>query len=569
MNGRPRLSALIVEDSKSHGETLQQILRSDYPALTLHHVGNGSMLNEVLAHGGWDAIICGHNPPQLDAVALLHTARKKYADIPFVIVSDMMGEAAAIGAMMAGAADAIHRDHLPRLLPVLHREIGNSTMIRQSRQAEEQARRIAYYDGLTGLPNQAWLSERLDALTGRDATSSMATLLLLNISNFLSIPRALGLEVASQVLKNVAQRLCDCIGDDGDVARLGGDRFAILLPNADEYRVVARLQALGDCLFDAVHVARQELFLTFNLGGSVFPRDGCTLHELLNNAETAMSQGKASGRFNYHFFDRGINAGEQEMMVMGHALHRAVRQGEFYLQYQPQFSLASGAMFGTEALLRWRQPGGRVVEPDKFIPLLEKSGLIVQVGEWVLRSACEQNRKWQQAGLPPIRVAVNLSATQFQQAELVPMVRRVLRQTGLDPNCLELEITENIAMYNEEAVIAKLSELSNMGVSLAIDDFGTGYSSLSYLRHFPIHRLKIDRTFIGDIGMGEKDGALVRTIISLARNLGVAVVAEGVETERQKSFLLSCDCDEVQGYLFSPPVSAPIIEDILAGNGKP
>lgn len=275
---------------------------------------------------------------------------------------------------------------------------------------------------------------------------------------------------------------------------------------------------------------------------------------------------RGAHKCNFLFFDRGMNTVGNEQIIMEHDLHRALKNGEFLLHYQPQLDLRTGEIVGVEALLRWKHPSNGLISPDQFIPVLEETGLILPVGEWVLREACARNRAWQQAGLPLFRVAVNLSSVQFQQPDLVPMVRRALRETGLESRWLELEITESIAMFNEEATIATLADLRAIGISLAIDDFGTGYSSLSYLTRFPLHKLKIDKSFVQDIHVNEEAASIVKSIIFLAQNLKLQVIAEGVETEAQREFLANCECEEAQGYLFSKPLPVEMLVAFLRKN---
>lgn len=568
MGDKKLLRILFVEDSADDMELLLEELRNEYAEILHQRVDSAHPLRAALEQEKWDVIICDHNLPALDAPSALRIVQEKRNDIPFIIVSGLIEENTAVAAMMSGAADTISKDKLSRLVPAVKREVKKASTIRDLRKAREHIDRLAYYDQLTGLPNRESLARYLDGLLDQPVPPEKPAMLVININRFRHIPRTLGVGAANHVLRVVAERIRESVMEAGFAARLGGDRFAVLLHDAaDTDAVIRSIDMIREKLIEALKISGQELFLTCSLGASVYPRDGRDFHELLANAETAMYQARTDNGSNYLFFDSGMNAIGQEQLILEHALHRAIKQEEFLIHYQPQFDLRSGRMIGVEALLRWQPADGGLVSPDKFIPLLEETGLIVPVGEWVLRTACTQNLDWQKADMPPFRVAVNLSAVQFQQPDLVPMVRRVLEETGLDPRWLELEITESIAMYNEELIIATLSELNSMGVSLAIDDFGTGYSSLGYLKRFPVHKLKIDRSFIKDITGAKNGGSIVKAIVSLAQNLELGVIAEGVETEIQSAFLHSCGCNEVQGFLFSQPLSSEKIESLLRGEG--
>ncbi|HUX91900.1 MAG TPA: GGDEF domain-containing response regulator [Gallionellaceae bacterium] len=564
MYHRKLLRVLFVEDSEDDMELLLDTLHREYGEIQHQRVDTAIALRAVLQQEKWDVILCDHNMPGLDSSAALRIVRNENMDIPFIIVSALIEEEIALATLKAGAADAIAKGNLSRLVPAIEREMIKSSTMQDLKLAREQINRIAYYDQLTGLPNREFIVRKVNQLLKRSPAPDKFALLVININRFLQIPRSLGIDAANRLLQIMGSRIKDGIGEAGFVARLGGDRFAVLLPEVEEQaQLLQRIAKMNEHSSEALNIAGQELFLTCSVGISVYPEGGRDFHELFINAETAMNMARTEGGCRYRFFERGMNESGQERLLLEHALHRAIKHQEFLLHYQPQLDLRSGRITGVEALLRWQLPEGNMVSPAKFIPLLEETGLIVSVGEWALTKACEQNRAWQQAGLPPIRMAVNLSAIQFQQTDPAAMVRRVLHQTGLEPCYLELEITENIAMHNEETIIRTLGELRDMGISLAIDDFGTGYSSLSYLKRFPLHKLKIDRSFVNDIGDQANGSSLVKAIISLAQNLGLKVIAEGVETATQSSFLSSCGCEQMQGYLFSKPVAADKIARLI------
>jgi len=345
---------------------------------------------------------------------------------------------------------------------------------------------------------------------------------------------------------------------EGDtVARLGGDEFVVLMPDIADSSAAAVLSAkLLEALLLPMNVLGHEFSPVGSIGISIYPRDGVDSNALLKNADAAMYRAKELGRGNFQFYTEEMNARTLDRLRMESGLRRAIERHEFVLHYQPQIDLATGEQVGVEALLRWCPPGGEPVGPSDFIPIAEETGLIVEIGAWVLRAACEQLVAWREAGLPPMTVAVNLSARQFHQQNLVQLVGQILAETGCDAGQLELEITESVVMADPAGATATLQELADMGISLSIDDFGTGHSSLSYLKRFPIHALKIDRSFVRDLTTDADDAAIVCAVIALAHTMQLKVIAEGVETEEQLNFLREHDCDQFQGFFYSPPVSA-------------
>ncbi len=558
------LKVLFVEDSEDDALLLLEALHTEYPNIFHDRVDSARTLGEALAREKWDVIICDHNLPDLDATSALRICQERCEDIPFIIVSGLISEELAASVMMNGASDTISKARIARLVPAIRRELHNKSAIHQLSDAREKINRIAYRDQLTGLPNREFLAMQVNALLNGAAPPPNLVVLAINISRFLQIQGALGIEAANITLQMIAERIQNCIGDSGLTARLGGDRFAVMLPgNLNNGAIIEKIRAIKQNSVQPLMISGHELFLNCNIGISVYPRDGRDFHELFVNAETAMRTARTEKRCNYLFFDSSMNSVDKEHLMLEHGLHRAIQEEEFLLHYQPQFDLRSGKLVGVEALLRWNSPAG-LIPPAKFIPLLEETRLILPVGEWVMRKACEQNKAWQDAGLLPVPVAVNLSAIQFQQTDLIPMVRRILNETGLPARFLELEITENIAMHNEELIIATLTELRAIGVNLAIDDFGTGYSSLSYLNRFPVQKLKIDRAFVKDITDVKQECSIAKAIISLAHNLNLGIIAEGVETDIQASVLRESGCEEVQGFLYSPPMSPEKVEIFLA-----
>ena len=424
------------------------------------------------------------------------------------------------------------------------------------KRAEERLSYLAHHDALTNLPNRMLFIDRLgQALSRAPWHKRLAAVLFLDLDHFKRINDTLGHTMGDLLLKEVAKRLAQCSRQGDTVARMGGDEFTIILADIAHAQDVPKVaQKIIDIFSKRFVVGDHEIFITTSVGISLYPDDGEDPEALLKNADAAMYRAKEIGRNTYQYFSIDMNTKASERLALETDLRHALEREEFLVHYQPQVDLNTGQIIGMEALVRWQHPDLGLVPPAKFIPLAEDTGLIAPIGEWVLRTACAQNKAWQTAGLPPIRVGVNLSARQFQCQNLVEMIVRILKETGLDPTYLELELTESVLMQNTEAIIATLCELDAMGINISIDDFGTGYSSLSYLKRFPINRLKIDQSFVRDITTDPDDAAIVTAIITLAHSLKLKVIAEAVETEEQLAFLRSLNCDEMQGYLFSRPL---------------
>jgi diguanylate cyclase (GGDEF)-like protein len=427
---------------------------------------------------------------------------------------------------------------------------------------------LAHFDALTGLPNRLLFLDRLSqTMAQAHRNERLVAVMLLDLDRFKAINDTLGHTMGDLLLKSVAERLVGCVREDDTVARLGGDEFTIMLPEIHHIQGAATVaQKILDALAQPFFLDGHELFVGVSIGIVLYPFDE-DLNVLLRNADIAMYEAKQHGGNAYQFYTAEMNTATLERLSLEGALRRALARGEFELHYQPQVDLARGEIVGVEALLRWRHPDLGLLGPMEFIPLAEENGLIVPIGEWVLRTACAQVRAWQEAGLRPIRVAVNLSVRQFYQKDLVEIVARILEQTGVDSRYIEFEITESCLMQNTQAMVALLTELNRLGVRFSIDDFGTGYSSLAYLKRFPIDTLKIDRSFVCDIGTDPDDAAIVKAIIALAHSLEMRVVAEGVETPEQLHFLRTHGCDEIQGYLISRPLPADEVARQFAACG--
>ncbi|RMT90856.1 hypothetical protein ALP39_02771 [Pseudomonas marginalis pv. marginalis] len=434
--------------------------------------------------------------------------------------------------------------------------------ISERKASEQRIHRLAYYDALTHLPNRTLFQDRLHtALQSAERQKSWVVLMFLDLDRFKPINDSLGHAAGDRMLKEMATRLLGCVAEDDTVARMGGDEFTLLLQPR-----VSREMALNR----AIHVAEQilaslvkpfvlegrEFFVTASIGIALSPQDGNELSQLMKNADTAMYHAKERGKNNFQFYQADMNASALERLELESDLRHALEQNEFVLYYQPQFSGDGKRLTGAEALLRWRHPRRGLVPPGDFIPVLEELGLVVDVGDWVISEACRQLKTWHLNKVRVPKVSVNISARQFSDGQLGTRIATILKDTGLPPACLELELTESILMREVNEAMHILDSLKNLGLSIAVDDFGTGYSSLNYLKQFPIDVLKIDRTFVDGLPSGEQDAQIARAIIAMAHSLNLAVIAEGVETHEQLDFLREHGCDEVQGYLFGRPMPA-------------
>lgn len=426
----------------------------------------------------------------------------------------------------------------------------------------------AYHDPLTGLPNRVLFNDRLSlAIAQAHRNNEMLAVLFLDLDRFKQVNDMMGHAKGDILLKDVSEKIAECIRETDTVARLGGDEFTVLLPCVRHAQDAAKVaHKIIEMLDQSWRIDNQEFHITASLGIALYPNDGQDPEALLKHADTAMYRAKDKGKNNYQLYTQAMNTKIMERIKMESDLRQALKREEFRVFYQPQVNSGTGQITGVEALVRWCHPERGLMLPAEFIPLAEETGLIVPMGEWVLRTACAKNKRWQDEGLQPARVTVNISACQFEQQNLVGTIQKILEMTGLEAKWLELEITESALMKDVDSAIRTLNELKTMGVRISIDDFGTGYSSLNYLKRFPIHTLKIDRSFVKDIISNPEDVAIVSTVIAMAQNLNLQVIAEGVETEEQLAFLEQRKCIEMQGFLFSKPLPTEEIEVLLRRN---
>ena len=469
----------------------------------------------------------------------------------------------------AQSAGTIYLGYIAFLLQAVTGMSMIACLLEDEREASELAtvemEHLAYHDALTGLPNRPLFMDRLIMSVAQASRSNQKlAVFFLDLDRFKDINDSLGHSTGDGLLKAVAERIHRCIREGDTVARLGGDEFTLLIPRIDHVEDAAKIaQKIIETLKIPFSILDHELFVTTSVGISVYPDDGTDPETLVRNADTAMYRAKDQGRDNYQLYTPAMNARALERLALENMLRKALSHRELVLYYQPVADMKTKNVVGVEALIRWRHPERGLISPAHFIPVAETSGLIIPIGEWVLRTACKQIKLWHKRIDPELTVAVNLSARQFQQPNFTEQIAEVLEETGLAPRYLELEITESSAMQNAENTIYTLRELKALGVRIAMDDFGTGYSSLSYLKRFPIDTLKLDQSFVRDITTDTSDAAIATAVIAMAHSLDLRVIGEGVETEEQFAFLLKQKCDYIQGYLFSPPQAVESLEAYL------
>ena len=442
---------------------------------------------------------------------------------------------------------------------------GTGKDITERMQSEERMRFMAMHDALTSLPNRALLNDRLrQAISRAERHGYEVWVLFIDLDRFKPINDSLGHKAGDDLLQIVAERLLKTARDNDTVARLGGDEFVIVLSDFPAGAVTtAIISRIVDAIAEPITLEGQQIVISCSIGAAVYPTDGADEENLIEHADAAMYHAKKNGRSNFQFYASTMNERATERLEIEAGLRRALIDGEFVLHYQPQVDLLTNEIVGVEALIRWVHPQQGLIAPIRFIDIAEETGLIVPIGLWVLQTACAQNKAWQDAGFAPLRMAVNLSARQFAHTGLLQNIIDTLAQTGLQPRCLDIEITESLLVTDVEHAVNLMHQIDQLGVSLSIDDFGTGYSSLTYLKHFPVDVLKIDRSFVKDITIDRTSEAIVVSIISLAHNLGIQVIAEGVEELGHLEFLQLHQCDQMQGYFFSKPVTALVFEQML------
>ena len=588
---------LLVDDEEDISAALTRLLRRDGYRILRATSGDEGL--EVLAQHEVGVVISDQRMPEMSGVEFLTKVKELYPNTIRIVLSgyadlDSVMDAINRGAiykffakpwdneaLRAEVLEAFRHHELALEKANLVKEIQaandllaqvNLELAAAVEHKDSQIERIAHYDSLTNLPNRLLFLDRLgQELARAHRDNRLVAVLSVDLDRFKQVNDSFGHPVGDQLLQAVAGRLASHVRAGDTVARIAGDEFGIVLTGMkaahDAGEVTQKI--LDSFAHNPVAIGGSEIFVTLSVGISIYPFDGVDTTSLLKNADAALHHAKNEGRNNFQYYAGQMNASAWQRLTLETELRRALAREEFLLHYQPQVDLDSGKIIGMEALLRWQSAEHGLVSPGEFIPLLEETGLILPVGEWVLRSACKQARAWQVAGLSGIHIAVNLSTLQFRQPDFAGMVMDILEENGLDParKIIELELTESLLMHNVAGTIDTLNKLHETGIQFSIDDFGTGYSSLSYLKRFPISSLKIDQSFVRDLSSDANDAAIIAAIIALGHSLGLNVIAEGVETASQLAHLRRMGCDEIQGYLFSRPVPAAEMTHLLQ-NGE-
>jgi diguanylate cyclase (GGDEF)-like protein len=554
------IALLYVEDSQAIRELVALLITRRFPQLKLILAKNGQEGFDFYTKLRPDIILTDIRMPVMDGIRMAGKIKELDKKAKIIVITAFGDVDSLVESINLGINHYVMKPiKTEKLTAAIEQSLNDIRMERQLRQQNEYILQLAYYDSLTGLPNRQLFKEILNqSLAHAQRHKRLLAILFLDLDRFKVINDTLGHAVGDQLLQAVALRLKQCCRRYEDmVSRRGGDEFIVLLPDLNTVQEAVNVaRKIIDSFALAFTIPGHELFIGTCIGISLFPNDGADGDTLVKNADMAMYCAKEQGRNRYHLYNPELEEQAAWRHEMENSLRVAQKKGELFLNYQPEVNVKTGRIFSVEALLRWQHPEMGIILPKQFIQLAEETGMIMPIGEWVLRTACAQNKAWQAARYPHKRVAVNLSPRQVQSDNLADMVENVLRETKLEPRWLELEVTEDMLLQDMETVIRTLRRLSDLGVHISIDDFGTGYSSLSYIKKLPIHTLKIDQSFVSDITINPDDSAIARAIITMAKSLRLDVIAEGVEAEEQLRFLYNLNCSKMQGYFFSSPVPA-------------
>lgn len=555
---------LLVEDNPGDANLVEMMLIEPEDAhYQLFIADRMSKATELVGQHEFHVALLDMSLPDGEGVDNIFLLKSHSPDLPIVVLSGRFDEQFALEAVKAGAQDYLIKGEVDewQLSKALDYAI-------ERKRLHENVTYMAHYDQLTGLANRMLYRSRLEhAISCAARRNEQVALLYLDLDHFKPVNDALGHEIGDKLLIEVAERLLSSVRDMDTVARLGGDEFALILEGVKNgVDVVAVANKILQALTNTFVIDNHTLYIGTSIGIAFFPHCGRSVDVLTKNADNAMYKAKQNGRNQYQFYTSQMNQHALSELKKEMQLREALEKDEFILHYQPKLELATGRLSGNEALLRWNQTQQGIIYPDKFIPILEQTGLITEVGCWVLKTACEQHVEWKRQGFDVGKIAINLSGRQLLHRNFSKTVRDVLNETGLDASSLEVELTESLLIRNTGLTIETLNELKEMGVSIAIDDFGTGYSSFNYLKSFLIDTLKIDRSFIKNITREGPEAAITSAIIHLAKDLGIHVIAEGVETKEQMNFLREKKIDEIQGYYISPPVSSDAFTHLIKSN---
>ncbi len=554
------IRVLLVEDSEDDAELVLIALRRAGYEVQRSRVESGAEMDKAIEDGEWDAVISDFNMPHFSALGALSVLHEHELDLPFIVVSGAIGEEIAVMCMKAGAHDYVMKDNLARLAPAVERELREARVRAERRSAEEALLHLALHDPLTGLPNRTLMQDRLEqAILAARRDARRLTVMLIDLDRFKEINDAFGHHYGDQLLRQIGPRLQGLLDETDTVARLGGDEFAVILPECDDLEMAKTIAAqLLEAISAPFRVEDQILHVDASVGIVASPEHGQDVQTLMRRADVAMYAAKREGEgcSVYHVEQDRHTASR---LTLGTQLRQGIEQQQLVIYYQPKVDLRTGELVGVEALVRWHHPERGLLAPDHFIPLAEQTGLIKPLSVWVLSSALEQCGRWHAQGRN-FTVAVNLSMRNLHDPQLPEQVAEVLQTWAIPPSMLQFEITETVLMTNPARALEVITQLSHMGIQLSVDDFGTGYSSLAYLKRLPVAEIKIDKSFVGEMAHDDNDAVIVRSTIDLGHNLGLNVVAEGVETRSVWDQLAGLGCDLAQGFYLARPMPADQLE---------
>lgn len=548
---------LIIDDSKTDAEDLSINLTECYKNLIYKRIDNITEFQIAIHESTWDVIIAEYSLSQFDSLNALDLLKRSNKEIPFIIYSKNTSEQVALAAIRYGASDYLYKGHSARLMLAIERELKYINLKCKQRQTESQIFHMTYYDELTGLPSYKLFCEKASGLLSRQIDrGKMVAVYFIEMERLPRISNTRGHAIADALIKQFVYHLSVYMGNNCLFTRLEGERFIFFkgdISNIYDAQMFAneilKLASVPIMLDDL------EFYISLNIGISISPKDGDKIEVLLANLENTLSLDRGSWRNNYKFYTKEMGEASLKRTLLGASLRRAIEKNELVLYYQPIVDVPTGVIIGAESLVRWNHPEYGLLSPDKFIPLAEGTSVIVEMGKWVLLEACKQAKFWRNEGGDPISIAVNISAIELDQPHYLPYLAEVLKRTKLEPEYLELEITESVLIRDTEESIRVLRELKKMGVKIAIDNFGVGYSSLSCLKKYPIDVLKIDRSFAKGMLKNSDSSSIVNAIVALAKSLNISALAKGIETQEQLDFLNEIECSAAQGFLFSHPVT--------------